>query len=1099
MCPPIETAHTVDDYPLYYDPLYFPDLHPSIFDNPHNCCHWLASALNDHHLHCRRCGVYTDVCVFYDGMLIAVTCSGRSVFLSLESLENTSYQHCMVFSKIAQRPPLNVSDFLPLKAFDFPPWFYYSSDLVHQQLMSMPLQLLKQSARGAGIRQLCNKKICVDALRSHIIATKQQLMPLSKSALYERISTMVCQPLSSHSLLSLLCFYFDHVYGPSIAASLRSCHVFIWSSRSLKPFQPTFSWIDSTIPVLTKQLHAFTIGMLTNIIQSLPLYTTRPSINRYSRIKTVQGLLSHIVNRARFLVSVGSSVVSDIYLSYFPSELNTSHCDEDYILQILHREYGKELCDALSNGLPQYKPNQKCLRREKRVKDIAAVQERSLQLQTKWPSVVPEDTILSCLRRYYEGSIWRMPPTCAVCSQQLVDVQPSVLTKNGPLLERLQSLHAEGRFIPCKCIVPCMSRAFMFDSPLIDNLMLDKSGLIDIHPDSVKINLCGNCRTVLGNLKSEKVPQFALANHLYRGDLPEYFADLTWVEEKVCAKYCLTAHVTRLFHSNDPAQPRIFHGNTCSHDMNVVSTASVLPRTPCDVNGFISVVFLGPRPIKPEQLGPIFRVRKHKIWAFLLWLVNHNRLYADIVLDRDILELYPNDGPLPDVSKRVIHDDESDPNKIFHEETAGFHSHPASLLHESDELQSQHTNNTNESGVFMIEKMGVSDPECDKLSGRTFVASALKNLCKSSSQDKPDLIMYRGSDAINEYNNPNLIPGCFPTLFPFGIGGFEIKERSVPLSFQQQAAYYLKIRHRSFRYHNSFLFVCMNIMQRRQAHLHTHFTVRKSDFSKVAQGLASVSSMVLNNLATRLENEGCLSDLSTEEKNAMNLLKHVNTIAARIPGSHASKIFVRNEIRNYFGYFGLPVLFFTFNPCAAHSPIFQVMYGDVSIDLTSHFPKLVSARQHAICLAHDPVAAADFYEFSFRCCFEYLLGWDFKKGKSTDEGGIFGCLWAFYGSSELTERGGLHGHFLLWLVGALNPSDIHKHLVDVDYQNCLFSFLDDIIWHNLPDIDVAIDKNFEPCIQCPPCPPALDAPLHVIQEWESAFMTEIKRCGESLQ
>ncbi|KAI5984362.1 hypothetical protein EDD15DRAFT_2113562, partial [Pisolithus albus] len=240
----------------------------------------------------------------------------------------------------------------------------------------------------------------------------------------------------------------------------------------------------------------------------------------------------------------------------------------------------------------------------------------------------------------------------------------------------------------------------------------------------------------------------------------------------------------------------------------------------------------------------------------------------------------------------------------------------------------------------------------------------------------------------------------FPTLFPFGIGGFESKERSVPLSFQQQAAYYLNIHDRSFRYHNSFLFVCLNIIQRRQAHLYTYFTVKKSNFSKVARSLASVSSTVLNKLAKRLESESCLSNISPDEKNAMSLLKYVNTIAARIPGSHASKIYVRNEIRNYFGFFGLPQLFFTFNPNPAHSPIFQVMYGDLSVDLTSRFPKLVSARERAIRLAHDPVAAADFYEFSFNCCFRYLLGWDFDKCRSTDMGGILGHLRAFYGSSE---------------------------------------------------------------------------------------------------
>lgn len=49
--------------------------------------------------------------------------------------------------------------------------------------------------------------------------------------------------------------------------------------------------------------------------------------------------------------------------------------------------------------------------------------------------------------------------------------------------------------------------------------------------------------------------------------------------------------------------------------MNVVSTAQVLPRTPADVGGFISVVFVGPGKFKLEQLGTTFQVRKSKVWS----------------------------------------------------------------------------------------------------------------------------------------------------------------------------------------------------------------------------------------------------------------------------------------------------------------------------------------------------------------------------------------------------------------------------------------------------------------------------------------------------
>ncbi|KAG2356434.1 hypothetical protein BDR07DRAFT_1453399 [Suillus spraguei] len=156
------------------------------------------------------------------------------------------------------------------------------------------------------------------------------------------------------------------------------------------------------------------------------------------------------------------------------------------------------------------------------------------------------------------------------------------------------------------------------------------------------MNVCADCFTALS--KDNRVSRFALANNLYRGEFPKYFEDLTWVEEKICAIYSITAHVTRLFQSSDPLQPKVFHGNICAHDMNVVSTASVLPRTPADINGFLSIIFVGPGKFKPDQMGPMFRVWNEKNWSFLVWLKHHNCLYSDVLLEPNNLMLYPADG-----------------------------------------------------------------------------------------------------------------------------------------------------------------------------------------------------------------------------------------------------------------------------------------------------------------------------------------------------------------------------------------------------------------------------------------------------------------------
>ena len=100
--------------------------------------------------------------------------------------------------------------------------------------------------------------------------------------------------------------------------------------------------------------------------------------------------------------------------------------------------------------------------------------------------------------------------------------------------------------------------------------------------------------------------KFSLANKLYRGKLPEEFCDITWIEEMVCAIFQNTAHVTRLYQLDNPAQPRVFHGSMCAHEMNIVSTASVLPHTLSDINDLLSVVFIGPGKFKVEDLGGVF-------------------------------------------------------------------------------------------------------------------------------------------------------------------------------------------------------------------------------------------------------------------------------------------------------------------------------------------------------------------------------------------------------------------------------------------------------------------------------------------------------------
>ena len=64
--------------------------------------------------------------------------------------------------------------------------------------------------------------------------------------------------------------------------------------------------------------------------------------------------------------------------------------------------------------------------------------------------------------------------------------------------------------------------------------------------------------------------------------------------------------------SSNLSQPKVLHGNICAHEMNVVSTTSMLPRTVADTYDLLTVVFVCAGKFDPNCLGQIFTTRKSK-------------------------------------------------------------------------------------------------------------------------------------------------------------------------------------------------------------------------------------------------------------------------------------------------------------------------------------------------------------------------------------------------------------------------------------------------------------------------------------------------------
>ena len=275
-----------------------------------------------------------------------------------------------------------------------------------------------------------------------------------------------------------------------------------------------------------------------------------------------------------------------------------------------------------------------------------------------WPTLPSPEVVHKCLKAYYTNTSKKQPRCCAVCAHRRWNTQiyEYVIPNDCHAdLNGLHILHITNNYI---------TKHQTQNSTILHfgNVALDKNPLL-LHSPAVHIkentfdahiDVCSHCHA---SLKLNKVPKFSLKNHLYHGHLPDEFHDLTWVEEMAVAIYRATAYVTRLYFSDDPKNPHVFHGNTCAHEQNVVSTAKALPRTAADISNTISVLFVGPsKDVPKSMLKNVFRIWKTKVHSFLKWLKFNHQMYSDFDIDFSALDTYDDDGALPGIENRVIFD-----------------------------------------------------------------------------------------------------------------------------------------------------------------------------------------------------------------------------------------------------------------------------------------------------------------------------------------------------------------------------------------------------------------------------------------------------------
>lgn len=650
-----------------------------------------------------------------------------------------------------------------------------------------------------------------------------------------------------------------------------------------------------------------------------------------------------------------------------------------------------------------------------------------------WPQPASMELKEECIRNFRAATSSESLRqfTCGCCAESVNVSERKVVSINDINLNLMYN-HMDRVFDTNQFIPP--------DPPFTDgplaNILVDPGGVV-CTDEGLFLQLCHRCSS---SLLRKKLPRLAIANLNFLGSVPSEMKAMTMVEEMLIARCRTKQCIVKLQdHRNDvslPSSQRGFKGHVIVYPQTVDELSRVLPPPIDEVAHPICIMFVGPTPPTQSWLKdkayPLV-VRREVVRQNLHWLKAHNPLYGSVKIDEERLHELPENGLL------------------------GYKVEHVQLTDDSDALESRYDTNTSSNAMdstlppdersdVQFSNLVIADVD-GNASPKDLKAAALRHYKRGGSF----LAVSHEPIPVNEFFNPSLLPMMYPTLFPYGIGGTEEKHRTASISFENHVRHFLSLADRRFQEHYSFMFSAFNIIQRRKMLLHTSLKVKRSNFRSWADRFKDVSTDAIERVISRSSNEKYVTAQDDEERKVLNLMKEVNTISSHVPGSSASRVVMRNEIRALTMKVGLPSFYITVNPADIYNPIVNFLAGK-DIDLDALLPEQVpNSWEQSILIAKNPVIAAKFFDIFLKAFLSTLLGYDPTQKDLT--GGVLGLVKAYYGCVEAQGRGTLHCHMLVWLEGALNPNEIRDRVKngEKEWGQQLIRYLDDAIVNVIPD------------------------------------------------
>jgi len=514
------------------------------------------------------------------------------------------------------------------------------------------------------------------------------------------------------------------------------------------------------------------------------------------------------------------------------------------------------------------------------------------------------------------------------------------------------------------------------------------------------------CRTCNSSLEVGERPSNALANGLWVGDVPAVLSNLRFAERMLVSRIRHNYCVVKVASGG-----RKLKANAIMFSNPMQKIYDKLPPPCAELDEVLAYIYTGPaKPTAEDMKRTPLLVRRKAVSEALEWLIVNHSGYDDVVIDKEALAGYPDEGPPVTV--------------LYYERDTNKNA-------EGRGLDDMEADDGTEDGECLFTVHGLVGEQLSSVSSTKILrAEALKHMTSNGK------VLAIGHNDVPEsiYNNPGLYPSMFPCLFPYGLGGLGMSHTLKDVLHKRHLLMYYDKR---FQVDPHFPLIAFNHEQVKSATRSAFVLADSKRFDEIATRILTIDLATLTQLIKRMESQGSHVEPDTEaETECFKLLNDIDCVAGRVNGTSTSKKILRNEIWSLISYIGAPSWFITFSPADVRSPI-CIYWANTKTEIELG---RLSRDESMRVVTRNPVAGARFFHFVVQMFLKHVLAVGSKHP------GLYGNTKAYYGTVEQQGRLTLHLHMLLWIESAFTPQEIREKIQkdDSEFTKSLLLYLESV-------------------------------------------------------